>query len=151
MLLRKDEQRVVADGYPYLRVDSISESAIERLDVEMLLNPLEEGRNLPSVTVKFGNRDCLKREAIGQGPICRTHPKVLIHNESKRIWILLGRIIACEPDSIVREDASLGIHFHRFYDLVFYIVFRPCHKENVVEMEVLVKRIKADVSLVSIR
>ena len=148
MLLRNDEQKVVADGYPYLRVDSITGCAVESLDVEMLLDPLEEDLNLPSVTVEFGNSDGLKREVIGQEPIYHSFPKVLIHNESKRVRILFGRIISCEPNGLVREDAGLWIHFPGFKDLVSHIVFRPCHEESVVEMEVLVKRIKADVSLI---
>lgn len=148
MLLRNDEQKVVADGYPYLRVDSITGCAVEGLDVEMLLDPLEEYLNLPSVTVKLGNRDCLKREVIGQKPIYRSFPKVLVHNESERVRILFGRVISYKSDGLVRDDTGLGIHFPGFMDLVSHIVFRPRHEESVVEMEVLVKRIKTDVSLV---
>ena len=43
MFLRYDEQKVVTDGYPYLRVDSITGCSVEGLDMQMLLDPLEEG------------------------------------------------------------------------------------------------------------
>ena len=55
MLLRNDKQQVVANGYPYLRVDGILGGSIEGLDVKMLLDPLEEEFNLPPFTVQFRN------------------------------------------------------------------------------------------------
>ncbi len=42
MLLRNDEQQIVTNGYPYLRVDGITGRAVEVLDVQVLLNPFEE-------------------------------------------------------------------------------------------------------------
>lgn len=109
MLLRNDEQKVVADGYPYLRVDSITGCAVEGLDVEMLLDPLEKVLNLPPVTVEFSNRDSLKCEVIGQEPIYRSFPKVLVHNESERVRILFGRVISYKSDGLVREDRSTSL------------------------------------------
>ena len=41
MLLRNDKEQVVANGYPYLRVDGILGGSIKGLDVKMLLDPLE--------------------------------------------------------------------------------------------------------------
>ena len=50
-LLRDDEQKVVANGYPDLRVDGILGRSVKGLDVQMLLNPLEEKIDLPAFTV----------------------------------------------------------------------------------------------------
>ena len=40
--LRNDEQQVVTNGYPDLRVDGVHGCAIESLDVQMLFDPFEE-------------------------------------------------------------------------------------------------------------
>ena len=41
-LLCDDKQQVVTDGNPYLCKDRILRRSEERLDTQMLLNPLEE-------------------------------------------------------------------------------------------------------------
>ena len=41
-LLRNDEQKIVANGYPDLRIDRIQGGSIEGLDVQMLLDPFKE-------------------------------------------------------------------------------------------------------------
>ena len=41
-LLRNDEQKIVANGYPDLRVDRVLGGSIEGLDVQVLLYPLEQ-------------------------------------------------------------------------------------------------------------
>ena len=55
-LLRNDEQKIVTNGYPYLRVHGILGSAVESLDVKMLLDPFEEQFYLPAFTVEFRNK-----------------------------------------------------------------------------------------------
>ena len=41
-LFRNDEQKIVANGYPDLRVDCVLGGSVEGLDVQMLLDPLEK-------------------------------------------------------------------------------------------------------------
>lgn len=148
MLLRNDEQKVVADGYPYLRVDGITGCSIEGLDVQMLLDPLEEDLNLPSVTVKFRYRDGFQGEVVRQEPInCSLH-KVLIHNESECVRILSGRVVPSKSDGLVRDKTSLRIHLPSLDDFVPHIIFCPRHKEGVVEMEVPVERLETDIPFV---
>ena len=52
-LLRNDEQKVVANGYPDLRIDRVLGGSVEGLDVQMLLDPFEEKFNLPPFAVQF--------------------------------------------------------------------------------------------------
>lgn len=52
-LLRNDEQKIVANGYPDLRVDRVLDGSIEGFDVQMLLDPLEEQLDLPALAVQF--------------------------------------------------------------------------------------------------
>ena len=42
LLLGNDKQKVVTDGYPYLREDCILARSVEGFDMQMLLDPLEE-------------------------------------------------------------------------------------------------------------
>ena len=41
-LLRNDEQKIVANGYPDLHIDRILSGSIEGLDVQMSLDPFKE-------------------------------------------------------------------------------------------------------------
>ena len=94
MLLHNDEQKVVENGYPYLRVDGIPGGPVEGLDVKMLLDPLEEKFNLPPFTVQFRNGEWVfNREVVGQEAIYFPALKTLIHNQSHGIQVLSGRNI----------------------------------------------------------
>ena len=42
LLLGNDKQKVVANGYPYLREDCILARSVEGVDMQMLLDPLEQ-------------------------------------------------------------------------------------------------------------
>lgn len=44
-LFSNDEQKIVAHGYPDLRVDCVLGGSVEGLDVQMLLDPFEEQFN----------------------------------------------------------------------------------------------------------
>lgn len=67
-LLRNDEQKIVTNGYPYLRVHGVLGSAVESLDVKMLLDPFEEQFYLPAFTVEFRNSQRI------------VNPKLLVRN-----------------------------------------------------------------------
>ena len=51
---------------PYLRLDSIRGGAEERLDLQMLLDPLEEQLDLPAQTVELGDGEGGQREVVGE-------------------------------------------------------------------------------------
>ena len=66
-LLRNDEQQVVANGYPYLRVNGVPGCPVEGLYMQMLFGPLEEQLNLPTFTVQLSNgQRIFYREVVGQ-------------------------------------------------------------------------------------
>ena len=106
-LLRNDEQKIVANGYPDLRVDRVLGGSIEGLDVQMLLDPLEEQFDLPALAVQFrdGQR-VFNRKVIGQEAIDLPVLKVFIHNESQRVRILSGRVISGKSDGLVGKNAG---------------------------------------------
>ena len=147
--LRNDEQKVVANGYPDLRVDRVLGGSIESLDVQMLFDPLEEQFDLPALAVQFRNGqrvfDC---EVVGQEAIDLTGLKVLIHNKSQRIGILSGRVIAGEPDGLVGKNARTFVNRPGLKDLIGHVVLGPRDEVRTLLLEVLVKLLEGDVSLV---
>ena len=149
MLLRNDKQKVVANGYPYLRVDCILGGSVEGLDVKMLLDPLEEKFNLTAFAVQFCNGErVFNREVVGQEAIDLPGLKVLIHNKSQRIRVLFDRVVAGKPDGLIRKNTGAFVDRPGLYNLVGHIVLGSCDKVGTLLMEVLVELLKCDISLV---
>lgn len=69
LLLCNSKQQVIADGNPYLRVNCILARSVERLNVQMLLNPFEETFHLPMSPIKFSNSQVRMCKVVGQEPI----------------------------------------------------------------------------------
>ena len=148
-LLRNDEQKIVANGYPDLRVDRVLGGSIEGLDVQMLLDPLEEQLDLPALAVQFCNSQWIfNRKVVGQEAIHPPGLKVLIHNKSQRIGILPGRVIAGESDGLVGKNAGTFINRPGLKDLIGYVVLGPRDEVRTLLLEVLLKFLESDVSLV---
>ena len=63
------KQQIVTDGNPYLCEDCILGRPIERLDVQVLLDPFEECLDSPALPIQFSNGNCLKFEVIRQESI----------------------------------------------------------------------------------
>ena len=67
-LLCNDEQQIVANGYPDLRVNGVLGCSVEGLNMQMLFDPFEEQLNLPTFTVQFHNgQRIFDREVVGKG------------------------------------------------------------------------------------
>lgn len=148
LLLGNDKQKVVTDGYPYLREDCIHSRAVEGLDVEMLLDPLEEDLNLPPFTVEFGDGNRLQSEVVGQKPIDCTIPKVLIDNKSEIVRVLPGSVVSCKPDCLIGDKAGLRINFPAIHNLILHVVFGPSNEPRMRLMEMGVERIKLDIAFI---
>ena len=148
MLLRNDEQQIVANGYPYLRVDGITGRAVEVLDVQVLLNPFEEQLNLPSFPIKFGNGKRIYSEVIGNEAINLSVPKVLIDNESKIIRILSGGQIARQAYRLIRNQSGLRVHLPRLNNSILHIILGSGYKPGVLLMKVLVESVKLHISFI---
>lgn len=122
--LRNDKQKVVANGYPDLRIYSILRCAIESLDVKMLLYPFEEKLNLPAFPIEFRNgKRVFYGEVVGQKLIDIACFIVFIHDEPHGISILFGREIACEPNYLIGEDPRAFILQSGFEDIIDHVVF----------------------------
>ena len=148
LLLGNDKQKVVTDGYPYLREDCIHSRTVERLDVEMLLDPLEEDLNLPPFAVEFSDGNRLQSEVIGQEAIDSAVPKVLIDNKSEIIGVLSGSVISGKPDCLIGDKAGLRINFSAIHNLILHVVFGPSNEPRMRLMEMGVERIKLDIAFI---
>ena len=147
--LRNDEQKVVANGYPYLRVDGVLGGPVEGLDVKMLLNPLEEQLNLPPLAVQFcdGER-VLYGKVVRQEAIKLSGLKVFIHNESHRVWILPGGVIAGKSDCLIRKDSRSFVDRSGLDDLIDHVVFGTGDKVGSLLMKELMEFLKRDIAFV---
>ena len=105
-----NKQQVITDGNPYLCEDCILGRPVERLNVQMLLDPFEERFDSPTLSIQFCNGNCFKREVIRQESIYNVLRKVLIDDQAQQIRILLGRKETCKADGLVRDDTSLLVN-----------------------------------------
>ena len=148
MLLRNNQQKIVTDGYPYLREDGVHGCTVESLDMQVLLDPFEEDLHLPSFSVKFGNSDGLKVEVVCKETIEGAVSKVFIRNKPHCVRELLGGDVSREFDGLVGYKTCLRINLAALKDLIPHVIFRSGHEPCMFEMKVLEKGIKAYISFI---
>lgn len=146
--LSYDQQQVITYGNPYLCEDGIHGGAIEGFYVKMLLYPFEEQFDLPSFSIQFGNRQSLQLEVIRQKPINDSGAKIFIDNESECVRILVGGYCSRQSYSLVRDKSCIRVNLSALQNLIYHIILCPGNKVGVVEMKVLVERIKPHIALV---
>lgn len=98
-------QHIHRDSDPYLGLHGILRGAIEGLDPEMLLDPLEEELDLPAATVQLGNGRRRQTEVVGQ----KHHAPVVFFVEetysTKFFRVVLPGIEVSGCDNLVALDA----------------------------------------------
>ena len=148
-LLRNDEQKIVANGDPDLRVNGVLGGPVEGLDVKMLFDPFEKEFNLPPLAVQFCNGervfDC---KVVGQEAVYLCRFKVFIHNEPHRVGILSGRAISGESDCLVGKDSRAFFDRPGLKGIMGHVVFGPGDKISALLTEVLMKLLKRHITLV---
>ena len=65
-LLDDSDEHIDRDRDPYLGLDRVLRSAEERLDSEMLFDPLEEQFDLPALTIQLADCERGKRGIVGE-------------------------------------------------------------------------------------
>lgn len=146
--LRNDEQQVVTNGYPDLRVDGVHGCAIESLDVQMLFDPFEKHLNLPPFAVQLCYGYRLKGKVVCQKSVYFSISKIFIHNEPKRVGVFPDCIKTCKSDCLIRNESGLRINFSAVKNFILHIFFRPGHEPGMLKVKVLMQRIKLDISFV---
>ena len=102
-------EAVCDDGDMNLYPDSILCVTPERLDLEMLFNPLEEKLHLPTVAVKQGN--VLGREVEVVGVVDERLLKIggIVDNSSELSWVIPSVSATGETDCLVKQDVVFSI------------------------------------------
>ena len=147
-LQSNNKQQVVTDGNPYLCEDCILGRSIERLDVQVLLDPFEERLDSPAFSIQFCNGNCLKLEIIRQESIHYVLRKVLIDDQAQQIRVFLGSEEASKTDELVRDDTSLLVHFSCLKYGILHIVLCSGDEVSLLLLEKTEQAIKVDISLI---
>ena len=147
-LLGNDQLQVVTDSNPYLCKDRILRRSEERLDMQVLLNPLEERLNLPALPIKFCYSKRINNEVVGQKSVHIVRGKVFIYNHAHHLWIVLGDKLSSEPDTLVADKTCMHIYFPFLHDLKMHVVLRPCDEVCLPEMEEVVESPEVQITLV---
>ena len=89
-----------------MSLQSILGSAVERLDSEMLFDPLEKEFDLPAAAIEFGDDWGRKREVVGQ----EDKPLVVFYivetNATELVRIPFVGIEAAQSDDLIAEHAG---------------------------------------------
>src|SRR5260221_9043855 len=93
------------DRDPDLSLDRVLGSAEERLDSEMLLDPLEEELHLPAAFVERTNRGWRKLEVVRHEDQCLARFWILEADAPEMLRVALARKRAVECDGLVADDA----------------------------------------------
>lgn len=147
-LLGNDQQQIVTDSNPYLCKDRILRRSKERLDMQVLLDPLEEQLNLPALPIKFCYSVRINDEVVRQESVHIVRGKVFIYDHAHRLRIVLGDKLSSEPDTLVADKTCMHVYFPFLHDLKTHVVLRPCDEVCLPEMEEVVECPEVHISLV---
>jgi len=101
LLLDDGNKKIYADRDPNLGLYSILGSAEERLDAQVLFDPLEEKFHLPAALVQLRNRQGRESEVVGQEYESVVGLCVEVTDTPQWYRILLGRLWAFEDYCLV--------------------------------------------------
>ena len=100
LLFDNGDQHVGGDGAPNLRLHRVLTGAKKLLDAQMLLDPLEEQFDLPTVLVKLGNHLGWQRRVVGQKNQ-RLACGILEANPAQMLRVVFGRLDTIECDRLI--------------------------------------------------
>lgn len=127
-----DANKAVSDDcHMDLYSDCILRFTPESLDLKMLLDPLEEQLNLPSISIKQGNVRSLKIEVVRI--VCKTPMKIwsIVDNASDNTWVFLLVLLLREADALVFKHIVFSIKkVFAINDFICRMSFLPDDKES---------------------
>ena len=113
LLLDDRHQDIDADSDPNLRPHSVLGGAVEALDAQVLLDPLEEQFHLPSAPVQGADGRCWQGKLVGQEHQVLAGLGIAIADASQLAWVVLGGIEAVKGDGLVADKSRVAIHRRR--------------------------------------
>ena len=129
-----------------MSINGILGGAIERLDMQMLLDPFEEQFHVPAFAVELCYGQSLITHMVGQEAVYDTRGEVFVSNHPKFFGVGLGGLIGGEFDDFVSNYAGSFVNGAGLDDFILHIVFCPGHAECAILVYPVEESEKVDIS-----
>src|SRR5690625_45375 len=103
------DQHVHGDGNPNLRFHGVLACAIEALDSQVLLDPLEEQLDLPALPIQRGDGERGQLEVVGQKDQRLGAFGVAQADAAQVQRVMLGGVNAVERDGLIADQTGCAI------------------------------------------
>lgn len=130
-----DDDEIDADGDPDLRLDGVEGVAEEMFDRQILLDPLEEGLDLPAFAINLGNGERRQIEAIGQEDEELVGFWIAKGDAAQMVWVGEFRLRCGEQDALVAAQARRLVDLARGDPSVTQIVLGADDEGNLALMQ----------------
>jgi hypothetical protein len=112
-----------------LAKNSVLAGAIKRFDFKMLLDPLIEQLNLPTLPVEFRDSKSIELSVIGYEPVNNTCGEVLIYNHPEGFRVFPGRFVTCQAYHLITYYTGFQIGRTRVFNHKLHVVLGPGYEE----------------------
>ena len=99
------QQQEIAHGHPDLRQDSVFGGSQKRLDLQVLLDPLEEKLHLPARLVNGSDGRGGEVEIVGEELVGDVGLRIMESDQAKGLIVSFPRRRACQTDGFVMKQA----------------------------------------------
>src|SRR5271169_2546935 len=123
-------EHVHADGDPNLRLDGVVGGSVERLDPQVLFDPLEEQFYLPAAAVELGDGQGRQGEVVGQEDEMLVDIGRMIAHPAKRVGVESRTLGAAQYNRAVAAQAGGFVHWTIAASRVIHVAFGTRHKES---------------------
>ena len=113
LFFQNRHQDINTNGNPDLRFHRIFAGAIKVLDPQMLLNPLKEQLDLPTLLIEQSNRQGRKHKVIGEKDKALPRLGVHVMDEPQFGRVILEARLMAQPDGVITAHSGGGIHWAR--------------------------------------
>ena len=103
-------EHIDRNRYPYLGFHGVLRRAVETLDSQVLLDPLEEQFNMPAAAVKVGDGHRRKREVVCDEDKGLVPFFVPVLYESQGFGEIFDALYACELNRLVADKSCRAVH-----------------------------------------
>ena len=134
-LVETGDRQVDADGYPDLALHRVLGGAVEGLDAEVLLDPLEEELDAPAALVDAADGE--RREAKAVGYEDQTLPRLLVHEADapKLFGVVLPAPGYLQDDRLIAAESGGLVDRAGLADVEGHVALGPRNEERAGSMD----------------